>query len=105
MKNLNKVTTVIGWQITRNIAMRIMTIDQSAFIRDLIIKEGLEECNVNVIPIKTCSTIEMLDLNDYDKTNLYKYQCLIGKLMYLLCETKPNIAFVVSQLSRHNADL
>lgn len=104
MKDLGKVNTIIGWQITRDTAMRTMKIGQSAFIRDLVIEEGLEECNANVIPMKACSAIEMLDPDDYDKTNLHEYQRLIGKLMYLSCRTRPDIAFAVGQLSRHNAD-
>lgn len=40
----------------------------------------------------------MLDPNDYDETDLYEYQCLIGKLMYLVCETRPDIAYTVGQL-------
>lgn len=29
---------------------------------------------------------------------------MIGKLMYLSCGTRPDIAFVVGPLNRHNAD-
>ena len=32
------------------------------------------------------------------------YQQLVGKLIYLACETRPNIAFVIKQLSRYNSD-
>ena len=38
------------------------------------------------------------------KEDLHTYQRLIGKLMYLACGTKPDIAFAIGQLSRHNAD-
>lgn len=40
----------------------------------------------------------------YEETELRKHQCLIGKLMYLACGTKQDIAFVVGSLSRYNAD-
>lgn len=32
--------------------MSTMKIDQSAFIRDLVIEEGLTDCNAPVIPMK-----------------------------------------------------
>ena len=104
MKDLGEVKTIIGWQIMRDLAARILKIDQSAFIRDLVIKEGLTDCNANVIPMKAGSAIEMNDSDDYEETELREYQRLIGKLIYLACGTRPDIAFVVGQLSRHNTD-
>ena len=104
MQDLSKVKTIIGWQITRDAAIQMMKINQSAFIRDLVIEEGLIKCNTNVITIRAGSAIEMFDPNDYDKTDFHGYQCLIGKLMYLACGTRLNIAFVVGQLSKHYAD-
>lgn len=73
MKDLGKVKTIIGWQVIRDMAARIMKINQSAFIRDLIIEEGLTECNANVIPMKARSFIEMPEPNDYDETDIYTY--------------------------------
>lgn len=46
----------------------------------------------------------MLDPDDYEETDLHKYQRLICKLMYLACGTRPDIAFAISQLSKQNAD-
>lgn len=45
IKDLGEVKIIIGWQITRNIAICIIKIDQLAFIRNLIIKEKLTEFN------------------------------------------------------------
>ncbi len=104
MKDLGEVKTIIGWQITRDPAARTMKIDQSAFIRDLVIEEGLTDCNANVIAMKAGSAIEMTDPEDYEETELQEYQRLIGKLMYLACGIRPDIAFAVGQLSKHNAD-
>ena len=81
-----------------------MKIDQSAFIRDLVIEERLTYCNANVIPMKAGSSSEMTCPEDYEKADLRTYQRIIGKLMYLACGTRPDIAFAVGQLSKHNAD-
>lgn len=103
-KDLREVKTIIGWQINRDIASGTMKISQSVFIQDLVIEEGLTECNANVIPMKAGSTIEMTEPEDYEKADLRIYQRLIGKLMYLACGKRPNISFVVGQLSRHNVN-
>lgn len=103
-KDLGEVKTIIGWQIKQDTAASTMKIHQSAFIRDLVIEEGLTDCNANVIPMKAGSSIEMSDPEDYEEANLHTYQRLVGKLMYFSCGTRPDISFVVGQLSRHNAD-
>ncbi len=72
-----------------------MKIDQSIFIQELVIKEGLTNCNANVIPMKAGSSIKMVDPEDYEEADLRTYQRLIGKLMYLACGTRPDIAFAI----------
>lgn len=78
--------------------------DQSAFIRDLLEEENLTDCNSVNISMKAGSIIEMNEVDDYDETDLKAYQRLIGKLMNLLCGTRPDISFAIRQLSKCNAD-
>lgn len=54
--------------------------------------------------MKAGSFIEMDESDDYEQVDLGVYQRLIGKLMYLTCGTRPDIAFAVGTLSKHNAD-
>lgn len=55
--------------------------------------------------MKADSAIKMMESKDYEEANLYIYQQVIDKLMYLAWGTKPDISFVVGQLSRYNVDL
>lgn len=73
IKNLSEVKTIIGWQVTKDMARRIIKINQTAFIKDLVIEEGLTNCNTNVIPMKAKSAIEMSKPNNYNKTNIHTY--------------------------------
>ena len=66
MNNLGKIKMIIKWQVTRNIAVSSIKIDQSVFVRDLIIKKKLIAYNVNIILIKPKSTNKMLDLKYYN---------------------------------------
>lgn len=104
VKDLGEVKTIIGWQVTRNWDVGTLKIDQSAFIRDLLEEENLTDCNAVNIPMKAGSFIEMLEDDDYEETDIKAYQRLIGKLMYLSCGTRSDIAFVVGQLSKRIAD-
>lgn len=72
------------------------------YVRNLL--EDLSDCKAVNILMKAGSSIEMGEHDDYEKAELRPYQHLIGKLMYLSCGTRPDIAFVLGQLSRHNAD-
>lgn len=54
--------------------------------------------------MKAGSSIDMTDADDYEEEDLHTYQHLIGKLMYLACGNRLDIAFAVGQLSKHNAD-
>lgn len=55
--------------------------------------------------IKAESVINILDTDIYKEKDLNTYRWLNGKLIYLACRIRPDIAFVISQLSRHNTDL
>lgn len=104
MKNLGKLKTIIGWQITRDLVWGTMKINQSACIKDLIIKKDLIDSNATIIPMKAGLAIDMPDTDNYKKIKLLKYYWLIGKLMYLAYGTRPNIAYAEGQLSKNNAD-
>lgn len=104
MKNLRKIKTIIKWQIMRDTVVRTMKVDQSAFIRDLVIKEELIELNANFITIRARSAIKMIDPGNYKVTELCELKYLIGKL-YLACDTRPDIAFVVRKPCKYNTNL
>lgn len=93
--NLKEVKTIIGWQINRDTTAGTMKIYPSAFLRDLVIKKRLTNCNANIIPIKVGSSIKMRDLKVNKEADLCKYQRFIGKLIYFLYSTRPDIPFVV----------
>lgn len=49
--------------------------------------------------------IKMTNLEDYEETYPYMDQKLVKKLIYFLCSTKLDIAFVVRQFSKQKVDL
>lgn len=73
IKDLGKVKTIIGWQIIRDIAASTMKIDQSAFVKDFVIKKNSQIALPNIIPIKTGSAMKMSDPKDYNEIDLQKY--------------------------------
>lgn len=104
MRDLGEAKTIIGWEITRDLQAGTLKIDQKAYIRDLLESEGMSSCHPTVLPMKAGSSLILDQAGDHFQTDLIVYQRLVGKLMYLACGTRPDIAFVVGQLSRHNSD-
>lgn len=54
--------------------------------------------------MKTGSFFKMIELDDDKEIKFCSYECFIDKLMYLTRSIKPDIAFVIRQLSRHHAN-
>ncbi len=104
VKDLGEVRTIIRWQVTRDRTTGTLKINQSSFIQDFIENENVKGCNSVSIPMKAGCFIEMSEPGDYEEVNIKPYQRLIRKLMYLSCGTRPDIAFAVGQLSKHNSD-
>lgn len=102
VKNLGEVKTIIGWQVTRGPST--IKIDQLAFIYDHIKKKSMREYNSVSTLMKAGNFIEMQGEDDYKEVDLKIYQELIGKFIYLSCGTRPDILFVVRQLSKRNID-
>lgn len=90
MKNLKEVKTIIRWQVTKNLNIKILKIYQSIFIYNLLKNENITNYNCINIPIKVRYFIDM--------------QKLISKLIYLLYSPRSEIFFAVRQLSKYNAD-
>lgn len=73
--------------------------------QNLVIKKRLTKHNANIILIKVRLSIKIFKLNDYNKSDLYTYQQLIRKLIYLTYKTRSNIVFIIGQLNRYNTNL
>lgn len=48
MKDIGEVKTIITWQIMRDSAIGTIKIDQSVFIKNLVMEENLTDCNTPV---------------------------------------------------------
>ena len=71
---------------------------QSGLIRKIITATGMENCNPNRTPAaKTCLA---KDHNGNPMDPVFNYRSVVGMLLYLSGNTRPDIAFAVSQVAR-----
>lgn len=61
IKDFGKVKTIIRWQIYEDFVAKIIKINQSVFVQDLMIEKNLIDSNANVTSMKTGSSIDMSD--------------------------------------------
>ena len=117
MKDLGEAKSFIGIQIERDRPKLIVRLHQQKHIEGILETFGMTACNGLNVPldrsIKLVSTasaaltpalaesaLPIAELNGEDIT---KYQSIVGKLMYAMIATRPDLAFAVSTLGRFNA--
>lgn len=95
MVDLKEIKLFLGIKITRN-ENKIM-LDQSSYIKTILKKFNMEDCNSLNTPLET--KIDYKALNSDDK---FDAPCrnLVGCLMYLMVCTRPDLSFAINVLSR-----
>ena len=104
MIDLNEAWIIIELQVIWDWARQILQIDQKTYIQTILEKEEMTNCKSVLISMKSQFFI-MLDKSDNnEKTDMWAYQVIVEKLMYLDCGTRSDISFIVECLSQNNKD-
>ncbi len=98
MKDLGQAHYCLGMRIQVNGNDGELSLDQEKYIRELLVRFGMEDCNGAPTPLDPNQDLFAEEQNLV--TNV-PYQELIGSLMYIAHSTRPDIAFAVG-LSRFN---
>lgn len=64
MKDLREAKTIIEQEITKDLYIKTLKIDQKVYIRDLLESKKMSFCHPIVFPIKVLSTIPMDQVDD-----------------------------------------
>lgn len=104
IKDIKKVKSIIKWQIIKDLFIKIIKISKSIFIRNLFKEKNLTNCNTLTILMKNGLLIKINKLDNYNKANLEDYQKLIRKFIFLAYKINFNIAFVIKNPNKYNAD-
>lgn len=106
MKDIGKAQYILGIRITRD--SKSISIDQSQYIRDVLDKFGMSDCNPVTTPVDVNQklTLDMSPKDEMDRREMSKvpYQEAVGSLLYAAQVTRPDIQFAVSSVSRYNND-
>lgn len=103
IEDLGECKKIIGIEVNRR-ADGSVAIHQRQFIKELLGRYGMSECNAARTPmtpsLELCCKEETCD--DCELVDGTLYRGLIGRLLYLAGSTRPDISYAVSNLSRFN---
>ena len=92
----------LGIKFEKNQATGTITMTQKGLIQKVIAATGMEDCNPNWTPAST--TALGSDPEGEPMTDAWNYRSVVGMLLYLTTNTRPDIAFAVSQVARFSHD-
>jgi reverse transcriptase-like protein len=101
-KDLGAVDTFVGFQIERDRQRRTLRIHQKLYTTKLLERFKMDKSNATHLPIPSGTVLkghnheqELLDVTD---TAVYRQ--IVGSVLYLANNTRPDISYVVGQLAR-----
>ena len=100
MKDLGRLNWFL--RIEFNFEDDCIKMNQSKFIRKILTKFKIDDCNPKLIPcdvgINKSNFEESPELPDGTL-----YRNIVGSLIYIMTSTRPDLSFIVSKLSQHMA--
>lgn len=99
-RDLGEVNHYLGINIIRERGSRTIQLSQELMIREIVEYCGLSDAKTLSTPLSPSIKLSAED-GDLLDTEVYPYSQLVGKLMYLMVCTRPDIAYAVGVLSRY----
>lgn len=104
MKDLGKVSKYVGIEFKQDMKQGKITINQKEYIESVLKRFDMQNCKPTTTPMELQIKLEKPSKPDPEVMQKYPYQSLIGALMYLAVNTRPDIAYPVNFLSQFNSN-
>ncbi|KAI0992387.1 hypothetical protein K3495_g15798, partial [Podosphaera aphanis] len=101
-KSLGEISKILGVRITRDRRNRTVFLDQEQYLSTTLDMFGFpkEKYQAKKIPVADYEHLRPTSETD-ERINTSEYQHVVGKLMYAMILTRPDIAFVLGRLAQH----
>ena len=99
-KDLGPAAYFLGIRIERNRQKRTLTLTQDATIQRVLKQFGMSQCKVVNTPMGKSTDMSPFT-GSINEDRQKQYQSIVGSIMYVTTQTRPDIAYAVSALSRH----
>jgi Reverse transcriptase (RNA-dependent DNA polymerase)/Integrase core domain/GAG-pre-integrase domain len=101
MKDLGELEYFLGIQLFRDRATRRIHINQTGYINTILERFGMTECKPASTPM--ASGTKLLKSDGENMVNQHQYQSMVGSQMYGMLSTRPDIAYLLSQISQFSS--
>ena len=101
VKDLGMVKRYVGTDITRDLKNRVLSVSQESSVLDVLREFDMTEAHPRNIPLTAGLVLQKPC--DGDTLTSKPYRMLVGKLMYPMVWTRPDLAFAVGCLSAHSS--
>jgi hypothetical protein len=107
IKDLGEAVDYLGIEIKQNVSDGTITLLQKAYVKSIIRKFELENSKLVYMPVSPGLSVDLFDINILLLSALMqtKYRFGVGSLTYTMQGIRPDIAYLVSLLSRFLAAL
>ena len=99
MDDRGEIDFILGMKVKRDRANKVLTIDQKAYLKEVLKRFGMEDCRPVATPTECEKKFEKGAEGD-ERCDVSTYQSAIGSLNYAAIATRPDISFAVGMLSQ-----
>ena len=103
MKDLGPLTHILGVEVKRDRQNRILTLSQGGYIKQVLERYGMSDCNPTKLPFTPGLNFTQDDLPTKTPSPeiISDYRGKIGSLIYAMKQTRVDIAYPLSILAKH----
>jgi hypothetical protein len=102
-RDLGPARLFLGFMIERDHNAKTIKLHQKHYTKALLSKFKMEDCKSRHVPMTTGLQLTRDQGKPLDDQGRGLYMELVGALIYLATNTRPDVAYTVSVLSRFNA--
>ena len=103
IKDLGEAGYFLGMEVTRDSQSGDIFLSQQRYTQDLLERLQMDWAKPKLVPLSEGTRLTAKDGDPLDADQHYKYREIVGSLMYLATQTRPDLSQSVGALARHFA--
>ena len=102
MTDLGPSSHYLGMEIQRNRARRTVRVTQTSYLKKVLARFNMSNCASAPTPMVLGTQLQEELVDKASPEVVHEYQSMVGSIMYPMIQTRPDICYAVTILSRYN---